>query len=113
MKNFSLSLFVLILFSLIGNDAKSHQLFTTVTLVHAKIDCSPTSGDIATIQTALADYEDWGVSYVVGHTHAVTAETCDGYLAMSGIITLEIDEVLYSWNWERQGGGNVIVIWPV
>lgn len=75
-------------------------------------ECSLSSSEITAIQTALADYEEWELSYVVAQTIAVTATTCDGAVPMGGTITLDIGNVPVTWNWERQGGTNVIVVWP-
>jgi len=112
MKSLKLLLFSLLLLSISNLSAANLAILKFENLKMALDDCSLSSAQIAVIQTALADYEDWSVSYVVNSTYNVSVETCDGSLPMSGVITLEIDEELYSWNWERQGGGNIIIIWP-
>jgi hypothetical protein len=76
--------------------------------------CYLSAGEVTAIQTALANYvAGWTLSFVVSNMSAITADVCDGDVPMGGTITVIVDYEPVTYNWERQGGSNVIVVWPV
>jgi hypothetical protein len=78
-----------------------------------EVSCNLSAGDVTLIQTALANYVGgWTLSYVVNHMVDITSDVCDGdNIPIGGIISLEIDDEIEEWNWEREGS-NIMVIWP-